>query len=199
MCWSMRSAERPGVIRTGRFLRTIAGTRRWGPWGIALVGFIPGHLAGAQFGSDDRDRLQLLQEMIKSIAADYPDVATVTPAALRGLLETGTVVLVDVREPEERAVSTLPGAIDMAAFETRTSEWRAGGLTVVAYCTVGLRSSAYARRMGARGIRVHNLEGGILAWSHAGYTFRAGASPTRRLHVYGRRWNLAAKGYEATW
>ncbi len=140
--------------------------------------------------------------MVEAIGADYADVATVTVGDLIERLEAdaaGEVVLVDVRAPEERAVSALPGAIDAAAFESRLAERGSLDAMVVAYCTVGVRSSEYARRMARRGARVLNLEGGVLAWSHAGREFRSGGRPTRRLHVYGRRWNLAAVGYEAVW
>ena len=70
---------------------------------------------------------------------------------------------------------------------------------MVAYCTVGARSSTYARRMGRKGVPVLNLEGSLLAWTHAGGELTDGSSPTKRLHVFGPRWNLAADGYEGVW
>ena len=104
-----------------------------------------------------------------------------------------------MRALEGDALAFLPGAVSAKDFESRLEELLAKGRTVVAYCTVGARSSAYARRMGERGIRVLNLEGGVLAWTHAGGDFVSAAGSTRRVHVAGRRWNLAADGYEAVW
>jgi sodium/bile acid cotransporter 7 len=53
--------------------------------------------------------------------------------------------------------------------------------------------------MGRRGVDVLNLEGSVLAWTHAGGPLVRDGVSTKRLHVYGRRWNLAADGYETVW
>ena len=141
----------------------------------------------------------MLERSIEAIRTDYPDVATISATALQSALPSQDIVLVDVRTGRERAVSTLPGAISAGDFEDRLAELAAEGKTVVAYCTIGARSSDYARKMGKRGVRVLNLEGSILAWTHAGGDLVNGTGPTRRVHVYGRRWNLAANGYETVW
>ncbi|MDE2752464.1 MAG: rhodanese-like domain-containing protein, partial [Gemmatimonadota bacterium] len=92
---------------------------------------------------------------------------------------------------------TLPGAITSEEFEARLQEL--ADRTVVAYCTIGRRSSEYVRRMARRGVDMLNLEGSVLAWTHAGGQLVNDGVPTRRLHVYGRRWNLAADGYQTIW
>ena len=135
--------------------------------------------------------------MISQVSRRFPDVKTIGAATLRERLPAGDTVLVDVRPPAERAVSTLPGAITPDEFEGRLDEL--GDCTVVAYCTVGARSSRYARRMGRRGVPVLNLEGSLLAWTHAGGELTDGSAPTKKLHVFGPRWNLAADGYEGVW
>ena len=140
---------------------------------------------------------QTLDGMISQVGRRYPDVKTISAAELRERLTAGDTVLVDVRTPAERAVSTLPGAITPEEFEARLDEM--GDCTVVAYCTVGARSSGYARRMSRRDVPVLNLEGSLLAWTHAGGELTSGSSPTTRLHVFGRKWNLAADGYEGVW
>ncbi len=146
--------------------------------------------------SNDQKR-RALDEMIAQVGRRYPDVPTIGAAALRERLPANDTVLVDVRSPAERAVSTLPGALAPEEFEERLDEL--GDCTVVAYCTVGARSSRYARRMGGRGVAVLNLEGSLLAWTHAGGPLTDGSSPTNRLHVFGPKWNLAADGYEGVW
>lgn len=153
----------------------------------------------AQDRKTEAGRRALVERMAAEIRADHPDVATITAAALKDSLADGNFILVDVRTDKERAVSTLPGAIAAKDFEARMEELLAEGRTVVAYCTIGARSSSYARRMGKRGIRMLNLEGSVLAWTHAGGEFVIGSAPTRRVHVYGRSWNLAADGYETVW
>ena len=156
-------------------------------------------VAAAQSRDSEAGRRAVLERSIQAIRADYPDVATISATALRSALASEDIVLVDVRTGRERAVSTLPGAIGAGDFEDRLAELAAEGKTVVAYCTIGARSSDYARKMGKRGVEVLNLEGSILAWTHAGGDLVSGTGPTRRVHVYGRRWNLAANGYETVW
>ena len=153
----------------------------------------------AQSRDTEAGRRAILERTVAAIKSDHPDVATITAAALREALPTGNFVLVDVRTDKEREVSTLPGAITAKDFESRLEELVAEGRTVVAYCTIGARSSSYARAMGKRGVKVLNLEGSVLAWTHAGGDFVSESGPTRRVHVYGRRWNLAADGYETVW
>lgn len=155
--------------------------------------------ARAQDRGTEAGRRAIVERSAAAIKADHPEVGTITADALMESLPTGNFVLVDVRTDKERAVSTLPGAISAKKFEKRLEEIVAEGRTVVAYCTIGARSSSYASRMGKRGIKVLNLEGSVLAWTHAGGEFVSDSGPTRRVHVYGRSWNLAADGYETVW
>ena len=129
----------------------------------------------------------------------FPEVADVSPNEVVALQqELGPeLVLVDVREPREREVSMLPGAISREQFDARRDEL--AGRTVVAYCTIGYRSGRFADELRKAGVDARNLKGSILAWSHAGLPLVAGGEPTRRLHVYGADWDLAAEGYETVW
>ena len=182
----------PGVSRATMALPTTCRIA------LAAVLLVPA-ATHAQSRDTEAGRRAILQRSVAAIKADHPDVATITAAALREALPTGNFVLVDVRTDKEREVSTLPGAITARDFESRLEELVAEGRTVVAYCTIGARSSSYARAMGKRGVEVLNLEGSVLAWTHAGGDFVSKSGPTRRVHVYGRRWNLAADGYETVW
>ncbi len=145
----------------------------------------------------ERERRRALDEMVAQVGRRFPDVETIDAATLRERLDADGIVLVDVRSPKERAVSTLPGALTPQEFEDRRGEL--GDCTVVAFCTVGARSSTYARRMGRKGVPVLNLKGSLLAWTHAGGELTDGSSPTKKLHVFGPKWNLAADGYEGVW
>ena len=153
--------------------------------------------AAAQAPGSEAARRAALERMIEDIREDYPDVPTITAAVLRESLGSGGILLVDVRTDRERRVSTLPGAISADEFESRLGEL--AGRTVVAYCTVGVRSSNYVREMSRRGVGVLNLEGSVLAWTHIGGELVLDGVATDRVHVYGRRWNLAADGYRAIW
>lgn len=169
---------------------------------VAVAGVLPLSGACGQSPDNDRDRRSAVSRAAQAVRQEYPGVPVLSPPEVMEAMKTGNVVLVDVRSPEERGVSMLPGAVSRAEFEAALAESGtavAAGRTVVAYCTIGFRSSAWARRMAERGVRVFNMEGSILAWTHAGGPLVANGASTQRLHVYGRRWNLAAPGYETVW
>lgn len=124
---------------------------------------------------------------------------------LKGRLADSGLVLVDVREPSEREVSTIPGSFSpvefAGAFRKRNS---LDGKTVVAFCTIGNRSAEYAAELRDMGIDVRILEGGILAWTHEMgplvQTVEAGDfQATRDVHVHSPDWDLAHPAYRAIW
>ena len=152
---------------------------------------------GAPVPLTDAEKLARVEEMSDEVERRFPDVEVVTVDDVGRLLETGSVVLVDARSAREREVSWIPGAITSEEFE-RTPE-RYADRTVVAYCTIGHRSSEYAQRQIAAGHRVLNLRGSLLSWTHAGGPLVGPDGPTNRLHVYGQTWDLAPARYETTW
>lgn len=138
-----------------------------------------------------------LWSMVAGARLAHRGVPDITPDALRALLAQGAT-LVDVRESVERAISIIPGAISAEAFAGRPARDRSR--PVVAYCTVGVRSRAWAKARRVEGWDARNLAGSILAWTHAGGDLvTPDGHPTRRVHVYGPAWNVAAPGYEAVW
>ncbi len=107
-----------------------------------------------------------------------PDVPQLSAGELKGRLDRGeSVVVLDVREDHEReqcAIPTPPNAINlhvpMGKIPARLEELRAevGGSPLVIYCHLGMRSMTVASWLVKRGLHdVHNLEGGIDAWSVA--------------------------------
>ena len=129
---------------------------------------------------------------------EFAGVPDITPIELATLRIQETVVIVDVRKPEEQAVSMLPGAITQEQFEqeSKKHEWS----TVVTYCTVGVRSGRYAKTLMEKGYKVQNLAGSILAWVHAGLPVEdADGNETKRVHVYGKDWALLPEGYETVY
>ena len=169
---------------------------------VAAVCVLPPSGACGQSPDHDADKRSAVDRAARAVRQEYPGVPVLSPAEVMEAMETGNLVLVDVRSPEERGVSMLPGAVSRAEFEAALVESGGAvpaGRTVVAYCTIGFRSSAWAKQMADRGVRVFNMEGSILAWTHAGGPLVANGASTQRLHVYGKRWNLAAPSYETVW
>jgi rhodanese-related sulfurtransferase len=96
-------------------------------------------------------------------------VAQITPTQLRERLDsaTGPLLLLDVREPLERAHCHIPGSlhIPMQQVPSRLAELPIEA-DIVVFCHHGMRSMQVANFLDQRGYaRVSNLSGGIDAWS----------------------------------
>ena len=144
-----------------------------------------------------KDKLEKIESMYQSSKRHFPDVPEVTPKELQRLRSEQKVVVVDVRSPEEQAVSMISGAVTAQHFEKNWKEYE--GATVVAYCTTGHRSGLFARDLQAMGWNAFNLKGAILGWTHGGGELVNAEGPTRKVHVYNRQCNLVAEGYEGVW
>ena len=135
--------------------------------------------------------------MVRLRHHDPPGPVDLDELKVQELVKAGRAVFVDVREEKEQVVSMLPGAVPQKEFLRKPERYR--DKVVIGYCTISYRSGKLAERLKARGIAMHNLQGGMLAWVHAGGKLYDRDGETRRLHVYGRKWNLAPRGYEALW
>lgn len=152
-------------------------------------------------------RINIVQDTAKKIKVSllylyyrkslFPSVSDLSVNELLDLKKEKALVIVDVREPEEQAVSFIPGAITKGDFE-RNVGIHAGSI-VVTYCTIGGRSGVYVGELQRRKIKAFNLKGGILLWVHEKQVVHDGDGPTYRLHVYGKQWNLAPHLYETVW
>jgi rhodanese-related sulfurtransferase len=138
-----------------------------------------------------------IETMYHDYKKDFPDVQDITPAAAMQLLKSNQAVFVDVREKKEQAVSMLPGAITEQEFLNHLDRYR--DKTIIGYCTISYRSGKLAENLKAQGVVMLNLRGGLLAWVHAGGKVYDHNGETRRIDVYGRKWDLGPKGYEAVW
>lgn len=149
-------------------------------------------------GSTPSVRQQEIELGVARTQRSFPEVPGIHAEELQEALAGGEIVLVDVRTPDEQGVSALPGAIDVDEFERRVDEL--AGSSVITYCTIGYRSSRYAEKLMHQGWDVKNLTGSILAWTHIGGPLvDPNGRPTRRVHVFSEKWNLAADGYESIW
>ncbi|SES88520.1 Rhodanese-related sulfurtransferase [Nitrosomonas marina] len=130
------------------------------------------------------------------VAIQFGDIPTISNKSLRPLLNKANseLVLVDVRTPEERRISVIPGAITKDDFEENPAKYQ--NRTVVVYCTIGYRSGQYTRQLRQQGLDAYNLSEGILGWAHIdGRLVNDQQQTTRQVHVYSRPWNLAVKNH----
>lgn len=105
--------------------------------------------------------------------------------------ELGDIVLLDVREEEEYAISHLPGAIHTLSPHTLPL---AQDRFIVVYCSVGYRSARAVQEFQARGYpNVYNLRGSIFAWANRGLPLEANGTTTHLVHPYNKKWGVLLK------
>jgi rhodanese-related sulfurtransferase len=155
--------------------------RMWS-WSLIVMGL---------FGCGSDPSWPSIKEQIRS---DFPDVTTITPEELESRLdgpEAERPILLDVREAEEFAVSHLAGAIRVqpGSDASETLESIPKDALIVAYCSVGYRSSELAERLMARGYtNVVNLEGSIFEWANEGHPVERDGSLVEQVHPYDPNW-----------
>lgn len=125
---------------------------------------------------------------------DFPKVIDILPQRAMELMQTGRVVFVDTRKAAEMNVSMLPNALSKTEFLQDPLKYK--NLTVIAYCTIGYRSGLFARKMETKKITVYNLAGGIVAWVLEGGRVFDASGETKRVHVYGKKWNYLPDDYK---
>jgi rhodanese-related sulfurtransferase len=136
------------------------------------------------------------QAVAALIDRDHPGVSSISTDSLATWLADSSRVpplLLDAREPEEYAVSHLPGARRVApdASPDALAAALSGELdrSVVVYCSVGYRSARIADRLEAAGFRdVRNLTGSIFQWANEGRPVVRDGEPVREVHPYDAVW-----------
>ena len=120
----------------------------------------------------------------------FPQVRQLPPAQLAAWLADNArprPLLLDVRQPEEFAVSHLDGARRVEFGDDANAVLANVPKTqpIVCYCAAGYRSSIMAKRLARAGhTEVFNLEGAIFDWASEGRPLVAGDQPTREVHPF---------------
>ncbi len=132
---------------------------------------------------------------LEKLEKDFPRVSHMSAETLaRKLPEVaaGQTLLVDVRRPDEFAVSRIPGAVHVPegkGLVQRVKELSAGR-PVVLYCAMGYRSSRAANQLMQAGLtKVHNLEGSIFHWANAGLPLENDLGQVCQVHPCSERWS----------
>ncbi len=103
-----------------------------------------------------------------------PDLVEITPADLKGRMDAGKgFVLIDVRNPNEWEIATIPGAtlVPLPEIEQGSGVEKVrqlvNGSELIVHCKSGIRSAKALGILKQAGIDGLNLKGGILAWGDA--------------------------------
>ena len=140
-----------------------------------------------------------LSKIHSQIISDHPNLTHVSAAEIDALIgDDDNILLLDVREDKEFAVSHIDGAlrvdpdISPADFMARFGA-QAAGKQVILYCSVGRRSSKLGARvkeplMAAGAKNVANLEGGLFRWHNNHGPLSNASGETESVHPYNVWW-----------
>lgn len=137
---------------------------------------------------------QTFQGMMQEYDATFVDVPKIDIQGIENLPED-SFVLIDIREPEEREVSWIPGSISLDEFEKKPESYK--DRLLIPYCTIGYRSAYQTRIFNNQGYRAKNFKGSILIWAWHEKPLINKKGPTKEVHVYGQKWDLLPEGYHA--
>jgi sodium/bile acid cotransporter 7 len=164
---------------------------------LAIIMLIVMLMAGICYADSllsDNQKQQKIQSMYEKYKKRFPGVDDISAQDAMDLMKKKPVVFVDIRQSEEQAISMLPHAITGKEFLQNPGAYK--DHTIISYCTISYRSGKLAEKLKKKGIHMINLRGGLLAWLHAGgKVYRDGRS-VRRVHVYGKKWDLAPSHFE---
>ena len=110
------------------------------------------------------------------------------------------IVWLDVRSPEERSVSWIPGSRPSEGFSSDTIA--TDREVVVVYDTIGADALPKAQQLNLDkrwSAVVRNLRGGTVAWALAGKSFETPQGPSKKLRISSGVWNFVPKTYDVTW
>ena len=102
-----------------------------------------------------------------------------TPTQAIQLINREDALVIDVREQAEYVAGHVADArhIPLAEIETRAADLdKFKSTPVIVVCQTGARSNGACKTLEKLGFtKVHNLEGGIAAWTEAGLPLKKGA------------------------
>jgi rhodanese-related sulfurtransferase len=133
------------------------------------------------------------------IANKFPQVPQISVQALNTWLNAPHRVkpmLLDVRAHIEYQVSHLHHARWINSQEPVAQAMKGvpHDQSIVAYCSVGYRSSAYCARLMKDGFtNVHDLKGSIFQWANAGLPVYRHGTIAHHVHPYDRHWGQLLK------
>lgn len=108
--------------------------------------------------------------------AEHPAVRNLTVQEVKAGMDAGRILLVDVREPDELAAESIPGAVEMPLQSFDPGDLPdPGDRQLVFSCRSGNRSVTASLMAQAAGLPYNaHMVGGIRAWKEAGYDTKKG-------------------------
>jgi rhodanese-related sulfurtransferase len=144
----------------------------------------------------DEEKKTIVYEMYRNYKKhDFSVVQDIHPKQAMDLLKDKRIIFIDTRKDTEMDISMLPDSISKTTFLKNPEKYK--DKIIVAYCTISYRSGKFAKEMQQKNIPIQNLVGGLLAWVLEGGKVYDQAGETKRIHVYGKKWDYPANGYKS--
>lgn len=161
-------------------------------WTLLMLAILCSCFSPQTYANKDK----IVQSMADTIAKKFKNAAQITIEDYLSLIKNNEkVVLVDVREKREREISYIPRSITKESFEKNQDNYQ--NHTVVAYCTIGHRSSQFVESLDQKKFKkAFNLKESILGWTHRKLPLENSQGKTTKVHVYDEPWNLTHDDYE---
>lgn len=171
---------------------------RYATMALVVIAFLTGLMPKVVVCGEtltDQQKKVIVYGMYEDYRKEFPEVKEISPREAMKEIAQGQILFVDTRKPAEMAVSMLPGAITLEAFFKDPERFK--DRRIVVYCTISYRSGKLAREMANNGLEIFNLRGGLLAWVLEGGKVYDAKGETKRINVYGGKWDYPAGGYES--
>ena len=104
-------------------------------------------------------------------------------------IEVGSLLIIDVREPEEFRVSHLENALNLGTGLSISQLIADKNAAIVVYCSVGYRSARVAVSLKELGYsQVKNLHHSIFEWASKGYPLVNKSGETDKVYPFNQAW-----------
>lgn len=128
-----------------------------------------------------------------TIATEFPDIRQMTTDDLANILDDKQteVMLLDIRERDEIAVSHLLGAVRVASVQEAAALIQSAPqhTIIVAYCSVGYRSAELVSELQQFSTRtVYNLNGSLFRWANENRAVYRGTERVTTVHPFNEQW-----------
>ena len=140
-----------------------------------------------------------------TIAAEFPNIHQMNTDDLANILDDDAteVMLLDVREADEIAVSHLLGAVRVRSIQEAAALIQSAPqhTIIVAYCSVGYRSAELVSELQQVSTRmVYNLNGSLFRWANEDRAVYRGTERVTTVHPFNEHWgtllNTSLHAYE---
>lgn len=133
--------------------------------------------------------------LLRLIRLRFPQVKPLSTDELARWLQSGkSLLLLDVRTPEEYQVSHLLNAQLAPAHPEELADIAIHETLIVTYCSVGYRSAKFAQKLQQSGYKqVFNLEGSIFKWVNEGWLVYQNGTSIEQVHPYNQFWKWFLK------